>query len=135
LSSLFFIYFVGDELEIHILEDTLSTDDSQCNDIDDEKNVNSSRDKESTSTFSQQTQRNLSDTVNNSTHTDNNNNNYNGGDDVVDVNNIKKAYNKKSNDGDDEMMMMMTSRKDDIGGMTGRKRYQLHKLFFSLPKH
>ena len=27
------------------------------------------------------------------------------------------------------------SRKDNIYGMSGRKRYQLHKLFFSLPKH
>ena len=95
-SSLFYIYIPGDELEIHILEDTLSTNDNQCNDIDDEKNI---------------------------------------GDDVVDVNYIKKANDKKRNDGDDEMMMMIRSRKDNIYGMSGRKRYQLHKLFFSLPKH
>ena len=54
-------------------------------------------------------------------------------DDVVDVNYIKKVYDEKSNDGDDEMMM--TSRKDNICGISGRKRYLLHKLFFSLPKH
>ena len=100
-SSLLYTYIPGDELEIHILEDTLSTND------------NSSL---------QESERNPSDTINNSTHSDNNNNG--DDDDVVD---------EKSNDGDDEMMM--TSRKDDICGISGRKRYQLHKLFFSLPKH
>ena len=109
-SSLLYIYIPGDELEIHILEDTLSTND------------NSSL---------QESERNPSDTINNSTHSDNNNNG--DDDDVVDVNYIKKVYDEKSNDGDDEMMM--TSRKDDICGISGRKRYQLHKLFFSLPKH
>ena len=111
--------------------DTLSSNDNQCNDIDDEKNINSYRDKESTSSYLQQSERNPSDTINNCTHTDYSNNNNNNGDvdDVVDVNYIKKAY------GDDEMMMMIRSRKDNIYGMSGRKRYQLHKLFFSLPKH